>query len=796
VAPKDKHQQRGLQFLMVGARFLLGFTCISILLGVQPMAPDTVSAQGPYTRYVSTTGVDILGWVTPSEPVLNDCRDPEQPCFRINLAVHQASSGDTVQIAQGTYVRQPGIPRLISGYPIMINKSLTIQGAGTSLTVIDGDSLGPVLFAGNWPLSTVEVQVSGLTIQNGFSTEGGCISNSNLSSLTLNDTIVRSCVGSAGGGIINSGQLTLNNTTISGNLADVDGGGIMNTGHLILNSSAVTANAARHGGGIAMTSGLVTVSDSVITNNTANGDGGGIWNGGGGVGGPPGGTLTVANSSVAGNAAAGDGGGVWLSTWGGITSAVRDSEVTGNSAGGDGGGIFNDSTLTVAGSDVRGNTARHGGGLANHTGELVVTTSTISGNTAHSQGGGILNFYDGADATLTLVDSTVSDNVASTGGGVSNSGPGHVWVTNSTLSGNEALVSGGGLSNQGNLVVNNGTVSGNVAASQGGGVLSTPGRGRSWFSNSILAGNTLGGSEAEGPDCWGPLESQGYNLIQNTLDCAIGGDSTGNIIGLDPLLVPLQDNGGPTLTHAVLPGSPAVDAGNPSGCTDHLGNPLATDQRGVPRPQGPACDIGAYEFEGEVDTDSDGIPDAEDACPDDPEDVDGFEDEDGCPDPDNDADGVPDSSDACPDDAEDADGFEDSDGCPDLDNDGDGILDVADACPNAPEDVDGFQDADGCPDPDNDGDGILDVGDACPNAPEDADGFQDADGCPEPCPGGDVNGDGRVDMRDVALVAMALGSRPGQPRWNPAADLNHDGRVDLRDLVIVLRSSLDRTCRP
>ena len=81
-----------------------------------------------------------------------------------------------------------------------------------------------------------------------------------------------------------------------------------------------------------------------------------------------------------------------------------------------------------------------------------------------------------------------------------------------------------------------------------------------------------------------------------------------------------------------------------------------------------------------------------------PEDVDGFEDEDGCPDPDNDGDGIPDVSDACPDDAEDADGFEDTDGCPDLDNDGDGILDVDDQCPNEPEDFDGEADEDGCPD--------------------------------------------------------------------------------------------------
>jgi outer membrane protein OmpA-like peptidoglycan-associated protein len=132
------------------------------------------------------------------------------------------------------------------------------------------------------------------------------------------------------------------------------------------------------------------------------------------------------------------------------------------------------------------------------------------------------------------------------------------------------------------------------------------------------------------------------------------------------------------------------------------------------------------------DQDGDGILDDVDACPLEPEDFDGFEDADGCPDLDNDGDGIPDSADGCPLDPEDFDGFEDSDGCPDLDNDGDGILDRDDGCPMEPEDKDGFQDEDGCPDLDNDGDGIPDTVDQCPNEPEDFDGCQDEDGCPEP----------------------------------------------------------------
>ncbi len=160
------------------------------------------------------------------------------------------------------------------------------------------------------------------------------------------------------------------------------------------------------------------------------------------------------------------------------------------------------------------------------------------------------------------------------------------------------------------------------------------------------------------------------------------------------------------------------------------------------------------------DADSDGIEDAHDLCPLDPEDIDGYEDSDGCPELDNDSDGVLDiddkcpneygvpyrkgcpetdndhdgilnEDDKCPDDSEDKDKFEDEDGCPEPDNDRDGILDTEDKCPNEAEDFDGFEDEDGCPDLDNDKDGILDSNDRCPLIPETVNGFEDEDGCPD-----------------------------------------------------------------
>ncbi|MCB9545855.1 MAG: OmpA family protein [Myxococcales bacterium] len=146
------------------------------------------------------------------------------------------------------------------------------------------------------------------------------------------------------------------------------------------------------------------------------------------------------------------------------------------------------------------------------------------------------------------------------------------------------------------------------------------------------------------------------------------------------------------------------------------------------------------------DRDGDGIEDDIDRCPDQPEDKDGFEDEDGCPDPDNDQDGIPDLVDQCPDIAEDFNGYEDEDGCPEAerDRDRDGILDSVDRCPDDPEDKDGFEDEDGCPELDNDRDGVPDSEDQCPMEPEDIDGFKDEDGCPDP----DNDQDGIPDDRD------------------------------------------------
>ncbi len=163
----------------------------------------------------------------------------------------------------------------------------------------------------------------------------------------------------------------------------------------------------------------------------------------------------------------------------------------------------------------------------------------------------------------------------------------------------------------------------------------------------------------------------------------------------------------------------------------------------------------AWYWGGSRDRDGDGILDDVDVCPEAAEDLDGWQDTDGCPDLDNDGDGILDAADGCPNDPEDRDGHRDEDGCPDPDNDGDGVLDANDKCPDQAEDPDGFQDADGCPDPDNDGDGVNDAADLCPDTPRGVE--VGADGCP------------RVAEIQAAMVLKGVRFKTGSAQLDPTS---------------------------
>ena len=185
----------------------------------------------------------------------------------------------------------------------------------------------------------------------------------------------------------------------------------------------------------------------------------------------------------------------------------------------------------------------------------------------------------------------------------------------------------------------------------------------------------------------------------------------------------------------------------------------------------------AFVADGDRDRDGDGIENPVDDCIDIPEDKDGFEDKDGCPDKDNDRDGLLDPWDRCPDQAEDPDGFEDEDGCPDPDNDRDNIADGVDRCPIEPEDMDGFQDTDGCPEPDNDKDGVLDGDDLCINEPELINQVHDEDGCPEY----DGDGDGIFDIDDKCPVDTEDADDFEDADGCPDKDNDKDGFQDFED---------------
>src|SRR5882757_7737919 len=254
-------------------------------------------------------------------------------------------------------------------------------------------------------------------------------------------------------------------------------------------------------------------------------------------------------------------------------ASISGFSITNGSAPGEfGGGVFNEggnsATLRLSDCIVSGNSADFGGGIFNLNGALTVNNCTISGNGAAFSGGGIVNSGSGAAATLTITNSTISDNsaTANDGGGILNGAAGSalasVIVSNSTLSDNSATANGGGIYNQGNA--------------------------------QFQVGSTVlnAGSSGENIFNGGQATSLGYNLSSD--DGAGILIATGDQINTDPMLGPLQDNGGPTFTHALLPGSPAIDAGDPS-----FAPPPSFDQRGpgFDRVSGSRIDIGSFEVQ-------------------------------------------------------------------------------------------------------------------------------------------------------------------------------------------------------
>jgi CSLREA domain-containing protein len=412
--------------------------------------------------------------------------------------------------------------------------------------------------------STVNISNSSI-IDNSASFGGGIYSSDSTANITGSTIIDNSA--SAGGGMFNdySTVIHITDSTISGNSAEVEGGGILNNQSTVnITGSTISDNSAFAIGGVGNIQSTADITGTTISGNSAN-YGGGILNSGS--------TVDITDSTISGNSASFGGGIINVLS----TADVSNSTISDNSAELVGGGIFNEnSTANITGSTISSNSASAGGGMFNDNSTANITGSTISDNSANSNAGGIFNL----ESTANITGSTISANSASAGGGILNV-ESTANITGSTISGNSAEVQGGGVINfQGTANITNSTITENIA-STGSGVSSY---GNSLTSttvtSSIISGNTGGGAdvELEEPDdstITDSFISNGNNLLgivgTNVNAFSQPTDMTGVT---DPLLGPLQDNGGPTETHALLPGSPAINAGsNPLG--------LTTDQRGT-----------------------------------------------------------------------------------------------------------------------------------------------------------------------------------------------------------------------
>jgi hypothetical protein len=511
--------------------------------------------------------------------------------------------------------------------------SITINGAGTQTTTIDGNESDRIFH-----IIKGTVTISGLTIHKGKTPDGtleildsagggGILNNGNL---TITDCLIKnnetgnghngyidyqvytdSGSSGDGGGIHNSGTLTMSNCTVGNNFTGDNYGGFL----------GYKLGRTGNGGGI-FNSGTMTLNAVTIQNNLT-------------------GSTSASNENTL--KTGGCGGGVYNSGTQHLTQCTIIHNTTGNRngpKGGSGGGVFNTGTDESSLTDciIRNNNLSttnssnngDGGGVCN-CGILSLTGCDISSNSTHSpddygyygNGGGVCNsniYHE--NAAITMINCSITENEAANG-------------YYETLAG-----SGGGLYNNCSALLFNCTISHNscgngrsdTSAGRGGGIYNCEenfpssitliactiaynfspipsyssyyiGSGCGIYSdggtvmikNTIIANNSLG-ETGETPDCRGTIVSGGYNLIKDISGCTLTGSTTGNIIGSDPVLGSLNYNGGNTLCHALLTGSPAIDAG--------YAFDLTTDQRGVVRPQDlpgttnaiDGTDIGAYEF--------------------------------------------------------------------------------------------------------------------------------------------------------------------------------------------------------
>jgi CSLREA domain-containing protein len=572
------------------------------------------------------------GWCTLREAIKAANTDTSS-----GAAVGECAAGsgeDVITLPTGAYTLTAMLP--------VVGTKMTIDGAGKDATIIQASTCDPIALPGGCSPATYRILVvnvsgdltlEGVTLRYGNLTDtssGGAIEIYN--TLHLVDSKIVSNYAQYGGGIfVRSGATaTITRSTLSGNQADNIGGGIRNLGTLIITDSAFIENRSQtsHGGAIySSTNGSVEISHSSFANNHAHISGGGIYLGssasisnfitggdflendasiGGGIHNSSGCNLTIMDSILEDNVSSTYGGGISNS---GAMDVIATTFTGNNSE--SGGGMYVGSPSTknaITGSNFTGNIAtNYGGGLSSY-GSVAISDSQFIGNQAENYYGGAISL-SGTTSSSVLEDSTLDGNLAVHGGGLIVYGT--LAVTGSTFLDNRALGTasngnGGGILNQGDLDISNSTFTNN-SAFIGGGLFNNPGKsillkhctlsgnqasaqgaGLYNYTDATLSfANTIIANSLSGTDCanYGSIGVNSHNLVEDGT-CSV--NAVGFLSG-DPALAALGDNGGPTLTHALMAGSPAIDAADPDYCAP-------TDQRGMPRPQGAICDIGAFEF--------------------------------------------------------------------------------------------------------------------------------------------------------------------------------------------------------
>ena len=512
-----------------------------------------------------------------------------------NLTVR---NGDATGSAGGGIFHVGPSPLVLSGVRLEDNHADT----GGAVFVANGElTVAGSVFQGNasaggagiFKVGSGFLAISGSEFTSNRSTgPGGAVYCGSMPAVAVSDSHFTSNASNAGGALYLAGTtgLTLTGSRFESSTATGPGASLFyaGTGAVTIAGSAFLGGVSLGpgAGGFVSTDGALTVSGSEFSDNVAIGPGGGLYCA---LTAAP---LGVGDTAFRRNAAvSGPGGGLFCSTTGAL--ALTNVEVSDNAATGPGGGVFatGPASASVSGARFVGNSATGapGGGMfsAGVTGNTSISNTTFAENTAFGSIAGGL--YTAGGGALVMQGSTFSANQAtgasSIGGGVFNAAGMPSTVVNSTFSANLAGNQGGAFFAVSPVTFTNATFSDNGAASAGGAIFNS--------AATVTLTNTILARSAAGGHCGGTAVTSGGNNIDDGTSCALAG--AGDQSGVDPLLGPLQDNGGPTETHALIQGSPAIDAGNGPSCP-------ATDQRGVGRPTDgngdgtPACDAGAYEF--------------------------------------------------------------------------------------------------------------------------------------------------------------------------------------------------------